>query len=186
MAQRPDDTTSPRIAQALALLGEGYSMATIGARLGLSPAATCRLLRRARAKMLPLIADESASLKVDQLLQLAWIYEQCRDSWLRSKTPRKRAAVRRTPGDGGDDGDEVQTTEVIERDGDTAYFTCAMAALRDQRMLLGLDVLAAENDGPSTIAAMVADMARRGELYEAERRARDAYGDSPDGNGSPS
>jgi hypothetical protein len=139
--------------------------------------------------MLPLIADESASLKVDQLLQLQWIYEQCRDSWLRSKTPRKRAASRKTAGPDGDggDGDEVTTSEVIERDGDTSYLNTALAALRDQRMLLGLDVLAAQQDSLTTIAALSADLFARGQAYEQERQMEDVPGVAgPDGDGSPS
>jgi hypothetical protein len=180
---RPDDDTKSRMAQALALLGEACSYAEIGVRLGLSPPATLRLLKKLRAKMLPQIAAESNSIKYDLDLQLQWIAMQCVDSFRRSKTPRKRAAVKR-PGDSSGPGDEVQTTEIVERDGETAYLNTMMAAMRERMRLWGLGVLESPNEAMSSISALAADMWARGQAYEQERRMEDVPG--IDGNGPPS
>jgi hypothetical protein len=187
MAQRNgDDSDRSRMDQALELVAQGFTQLEIGRQLGLSQGATIRLLTKARGRMLARVAAQSQGIKCDLELRLQWIEWQCADSFLRSKTPRKRAAVRRAPGDGDEPKAETTTTEIVERDGDTSYLNTMMQAMRVRMLIWGLDVLPAENDAMTTFAAVAADMARRGELYEAERRARDAYGDSPDGDGSPS
>jgi hypothetical protein len=164
----------------------GFSQVSIAEKLNMTQSGVSRLLSRSRARLARRFAKESASYKADQQAQLEYLYEEVVGEWRQSKQPRKRAAVRR-PGDSSGPADEVQTTQIEERGGDTAYVAEARAILKDLRSLGGLDVMPAANETMVSLAALAADMARRGELYEAERRAEGvAPADPPAGDESPS
>jgi predicted transcriptional regulator len=183
----PDDVTEARIHEAWALRRQGYSQHTIAERLNMSQSGVSRLLARSRAREARKFAKQSAAYKADQKEILEFLLEEVIGEWRNSKQPRKRAAVKR-PGDSSGPADEVQTTEIVEQNGDTAYMNAALAILKDMRSLGGLDVMPAANETMVSLAELAADMARRGELYEAERRgdAEAVPGEPPAGGESPS
>jgi hypothetical protein len=138
MAQRPGDiddddiddidTDEARAAAAWAMRGRGMSPQGIAERLGMTEKAVDKVLSRKREEWLAELAAQATSLKADQTRALNWAVQQLFAAWDRSTTPRKRAAVKR-PGDSSGPADEMQTTEVIERDGDPAYLYAAMPCI---------------------------------------------------------
>jgi transcriptional regulator with XRE-family HTH domain len=181
----PDDVTEARIHEAWALRRQGYSQHTIAERLGMTQSGVSRLLARSRAREAAKFAKQSAAYKADQQQILEFLLEEVVGEWRNSKQPRKRAAVKR-PGDSSGPADEVQTTEIVEQIGDTAYIAEARGILKDMRSLAGLDVMPAVHESMTSIAEIAADIARRGEWYERERQADGVPADPPAGDESPS
>lgn len=191
----PDQVTAARMSRAWTLRARGWSQCAIAEELGITQSAVSKLLARIERRELKRLAAAVERQKVTQHFHLEHVASEAFQAWDRSKTPRKRAASRRSidGGGGGGDGqggDEVQTTEVIERDGDPSYLYAAMQALGNLRSLWGLDVLAAQQDAASTIAAITRDMAERAESYERDEATQGGAGDpgrtdGPDAGGAP-
>lgn len=159
--------------EAWRLRSRGMSQNRIARELGLSQGTVSRLLAAIERRMLREFAGEWERLKVTQNAQLEHIVEEAIEAWHRSKTPRKRAASKTAVGDGDGQGDEVRTTEVIERDGDTGYLYAAMQGLAHIRGLWGLDVAPAMQDATSTVAEVTRSLFRRVEDHE-RREAEEA------------
>jgi hypothetical protein len=180
------DGDEARAAEAWRLRGRGRSPQSIAEMLGMTEQAVDQLLARKREEWLAKLASTAASLKADQTRLLNWCVDQLLGAWDRSTRPRKRAASKKAmPGEGEPgDGDEIQTTEVVERDGDPAYMYAAMHGMAQVRVCWGLDVQAAQADPSITLTDLARDMWARGQAYERERRAEAGPGDTlPDGDG---
>ena len=184
-----DNIQRARETRAWDLRARGLSQSRIAEALGITQPAVSKLLRRVERRELRRLSAAIESLKAVQSAQLDYVIGESLSAWERSKMPRKRAASKRSiggDGDGqGDGGDEVQTTEVVERDGDTGYLYAAMQALSHQRSLWGLDVAPALQEPAASVAELARDLFARGAAYE-QRRAAEAPGNGaePPGGGS--
>lgn len=167
MAPPPvDNVRRAREARAWEMRSRGRSQLSIARELGLTQSGVSRLLARVERRELRRLSAAVERLKVVQSAQLDHIIEESLEAWHRSKTPKKRAASKTAVGGEGDGGDEVRTTEVVERDGDTGYLYSAMQALTHQRSLWGLDVMPALSESAVTVAELARDMFARGTAYE--------------------
>jgi hypothetical protein len=180
----PDDVQRAREVRAWRLRSRGWTQGRIGDELGITQGAISKLLARVEARESRRMAKRSGRVKVVQSAVLDHITEEAIDAWHRSKAPRKRAASKRSmpggDGDAGDAGDEVQTTEVVERDGDTGYLYAAMTAMGHQRSLWGLDVAPALQDPAASVSELVRDFVGRGATYEQRRAGRAEDGKAGD------
>jgi len=165
----------------------GWSQNRIAAELGLSQPGVCKMLGRIESRELKRLTKNVERLKVSQNGQLEHVIEEAVDAWHRSKTPKKRAARRTTADDGQGDGQggggEVQTTEIIERDGDPSHLYCAMVAMGNQRSLWGLDVMPALSEPAASVAELARDLLTRGATYENRKQAEEGQGGHPAGDG---
>lgn len=185
MRRPPDQVVKARETHAWAMRARGMSQARIGAELGLTRGGVHRLLKRIERRELKRMSEGIESVKITQHHVLEHISGEALEAWDRSKTPRKRAASKRSVGEGGEGpGDEVQTSEVVERDGDCSYLYCAMQALGHIRSLWGLDVAPAQQDAVTSIAAITKDMTDRARTYE-DRTATEAPAGDPGGPDRP-
>jgi predicted transcriptional regulator len=186
MAKLHKQVITARITEVWRLRARGASQERIGEILGLSQGTVCRILQRIEDYMLEKMAESWQGKKVSQNAQLEHAADEAFQAWHSSKTPRKRAASRVTSegGDGPGGTDEVRTTEVIERDGDTGYLYCAMTALRDIRRLWGLDVAEAQQDPASSLADLANKFYGRRDAY-LERTAEEATPGDPPGPVGP-
>src|SRR5438270_8759700 len=140
----------------------GYTQDQIATELGIEQGNVSRILERIQSRVLMQLTGSVESHKIQQTARLEWIYAESMRAWEQSKTPRKRAIRRTGGGDGGEDGEALETREAVDRDGDTNFLHCGMAALRDIRSLWGLDVAPALQEPASSIAAIALDMVNRG------------------------
>lgn len=184
MAPPPvDNIQRARETRAWRLRSRGWSQQRIADELGVTQSAVSRLLGRVERRELRRMSASVERIKVVQSAQLEYVADEALAAWERSKTPRKRAASKRAVGEGqGEGGDEIQTTEVIERDGDTGYLYAAMTALTHQRSLWGLDVAPALQEPMASVAELARDFLGRGTAYE-NRRAEEEAARDPAGAG---
>lgn len=179
----PDETiVRARESKAWAMRARGWSQIRIAAELGMSQPGVSRLLRRIERRALKRMSRSVQSIKAVQHAQFEHVIQEALEAWDRSKTPRKRAA-RKTAGDGQGGGDDtVETTEVVERDGDCSYLYAAMNAMGGQRSLWGLDVAPALQEPVATVASLSADIFARGRAHD-ERIAQAEASQSGDPSG---
>jgi hypothetical protein len=161
------NVTALREVKAWSLRARGWTETRIAVELGVNQSSVSRMLERIEARELARMSASVERTKVVHHAQLDHVIEESLDAWYRSKLPRKRAA-RKTSGEGdGGGGDEVQTTEVIERDGDTGYLYAAMQAMGAQRSLWGLDVAPALQEPAATVAELAKDVLSKASAYQA-------------------
>lgn len=178
MSPKRSKVLRAREARAWAMRSRGWSQIRIATELGIGQPSVSKLLGRVEARELKRMSKSVERVKVTQHSQLEHVIEEALDAWHRSKTPRKRAA-RKTVGGmppmphGDDDDpahisvpDTVETSEIIERDGDTGYLYAAMTAMGNIRSLWGLDVAPALQEPASSIASLTADLFARASSYE--------------------
>jgi len=177
----PDDSIiRSRETHAWAMRARGFSQVRIARELGLTQSGVSRLLRRVESRELRRMSKSIERIKAVQNAAFEAIIEESLEAWQRSKTPRKRAA-RKTSGDGqGGADDAVETTEVVERDGDCSYLYAAMNAMGGQRSLWGLDVAPALQEPASSIARLAQDLFARGSSYEQRQAEQGQPGDPPE------
>jgi hypothetical protein len=142
------------------------------------------LLDRVNARELVKLSKKVEHSKVTNHHRHEYIISESLAAWEKSKEPQKRAS-RKTSGLGDGDGDgvvgeEVTSTDVIERCGDTTYLRTAMESMSQQADLWGLKVLPASQERASSISSLAEDMKKRGAEYEA-RQATEDTGGNPDG-----
>src|SRR5262245_52464758 len=113
-----------RRTRAWELRARGWTQARIGRELGLHQGTVSRLLAWAERHELRRFQHRWEATKVHQNAMLEHATEEAFDAWHSSKKPLKRAGSK-----SAGEGEEVVTTEVIERDGNTAYLHAAMNAL---------------------------------------------------------
>lgn len=173
-----------REARAWRLRSRGWSQYRIADELRMSQGGVSRLLQRIERRELKRMSRSVESIKVTQNAQLEHIVGESLDAWDRSKTPRKRAA-RKTAGSGDGDGDgaTVETSEVVERDGDCSYLYAAMNAMGAQRSLWGLDVAPALQEPAASVASLAADCLARGLAYEQRKEPQASPAGDPAGAG---
>jgi hypothetical protein len=148
---------------------QGWTLQRIAEHLGLSREGVRKILRRIDARELAALSKHYEHTKIAQYHRLEHIIEEASLSWDRSKTPKKKVG-QKTTDDG--DGGTVTASEAIERDGDTSYLYAMMAAMTQQRSLLGLDVAPAPNETNWTITDIVKNMQERSR-QRAERLAKE-------------
>ena len=178
MSPPPDRTViSSRETHAWDLRCRGWTHSKIALELAITRSGVSRLLDRVEAREQARMSRAWTRIKLIQSAQLEWIIEEALAAWEKSKTPRKRAASKTVS---GEDRDEVTTSEIVERDGDTSYLYAAMNAMDRMRSLWGLDVAPALQEPMGTISELTRDMAARLAAYEERTRPEaDAPGDPP-------
>lgn len=169
------EVTLEREAKAWAMRSRGRTQDHIATELGLAQGTVSRILGRVEARELKRLSANVERIKARQNAQLEHMLEESVDAWHKSKQPRKRASSR----SGGGSGDEVETHEVIERDGDPSHLYCAMTALGHQRQLWGLDVMAALPESATSIAELARDLLTRGASYEKRKAEGQQAGSTP-------
>jgi DNA-binding CsgD family transcriptional regulator len=156
----------------------GWTLQKIGEHLDISREAVRKILRRVDARELKSLSRHYEHLKIIQYNRLEHVIEECSLSWQKSKTPRKKASQRTTDGGDGDDGATITGSEVVERDGDTAYLYCLMVAMDRQVRLFGLDVQAEPHPGGfASITELILDLKKREEEHESGEGARRTWGE---------
>jgi hypothetical protein len=178
-----------RETRAWRMRSRGWTQHRIADELGMEQGSVSRMLDRIETRELKRLSGSVGRVKAVQNAQLEHAIEESMDAWHRSKNPRKRAARKEATAGGsgsgpdeGQAGDSVQTTEVIERDGDPAHLYCAMGAMDRQRSLWGLDVAAAQQEPVASVAELAKSLLTTGDAYQKRRKHEaqaDPAGDSP-------
>jgi hypothetical protein len=145
---------------------QGWTLQRIADHLGLSASGVWRILQRIEKRELKALSEHFAGIKVQVSNQLDFIIEQCADSWMKSKEPRKRASQKTTDADV--EPATVTSTDVVEQCGDVSYLKTWMEAASMKMSLFGLAVAPADNEVSFTIADLVKDMEAKGKAYEEE------------------
>ncbi len=160
-----DQTRILAEAKAWLLRQRGWTQARIAGEIGLDQGTVCRMLDRIERRECARLARKVAGHKGRQNAILEHLVDESFQAWEASKKPQKRASRKTSM------GVSVETTDILEREGEVAYLDRVLAALKDQRFLWGLNEApkrASDEGGGLTLSALAARLAANGAAHDAD------------------
>ena len=130
------------------MASDGHSYREIGRELNISHETARNILKRVESREHEALKQRGLALKATQFARLQRIANLARKEFLRSCEPRRTVKA-------GPDGEEVISTTISEVAGNLQALMVEMAALKDQRDLMGLDVMPAVNTETAELDAEI-------------------------------